>query len=1044
VTHKNSFTRGILRGSTALSALTMFGAGLAASVVAAAPVAAQDYTRGSLEGTVRSAEGTPLPSAAVTLRSNEQGFTRDTTTDENGTFRFNLLPTGSYTLTVRGAGGESVVDPALSVVAGQTNTFTYTAVAAGTAPPTETSDAGEEIVVLGQREQTTDFGSTTTGITLDVTSTVESIPIPRSQTGLILLAPGTVEGDTGFADCVDCVSIGGATIAENSYYVNGLNTTNFRTLVGNNTVPFEFYRTFEVKTGGYSAEFGRALGGVTSAVVKSGSNRFEAGAVIAYSPDAFQKDSPNTFSDATGAIKQRNQDDFTETLSANFYASGPIIKDRLFFFGLYNPRYNRDYDSTSTNRFLTKSRDPFFGGKLDFVITDGHRLEGMYFRDTRDVDTDILSVSPTTGAITGGNGRSTATSGGDNYIAQYTGSFTDWLTISAAYGENNFARRDVFGTETPVVQSQLGGVLVTSRGPAGFSPTESDDRRRVYRADADLYVKLFGEHHFRFGFDREDLQSIELTRYNGQYVYRFTPTYIRTRFYRNEGNFTSRQTAFYIQDSWDLFNERLNLQLGLRNDSYDNQNVEGETYLSIKNQWAPRLGASFDVFGDKRTKINAFFGRYYLPVPTNTNIRLAGAEIFYEQRYSYRPGVNSAVFDANRVPIGQQFDASGAPLLGPLTGQNTLPCPTTGPNAGQLCRAVFSEGIAGPTDTLVAENLKPMVQDEYILGASHRMNDWTFALNYTKRRLVETLEDVAIDAAVLKYCAAQKIPGCADAFTGFHQYVLSNPGKDITVRLDGDCAVSARQCEVVTLSAADLGYPKPIRKLDQVEFSTRKAFNGLYSFDFSYTWQKLRGNYEGSVKSDNNQDDAGLTQDFDQPGLTEGAFGHLANERKHSFKVFGYVRPLDWMSVGANLTVRSPRHFSCIGLHPTDEFAQAYGAASFYCANPAGNGGSTTSTLVPRGSAFKSEWYKNLDLGVQFELPGALSGSSFRIDMFNVFNWQDELDAVEFGEFDSGAIRPDYGFVTGYQTPRSVRFTRAMRFGAPRRRANPVISGSGR
>ena len=234
----------------------------------------------------------------------------------------------------------------------------------------------------------------------------------------------------------------------------------------------------------------------------------------------------------------------------------------------------------------------------------------------------------------------------------------------------------------------------------------------------------------------------------------------------------------------------------------------------------------------------------------------------------------------------------------------------------------------------------------------------------------------------------------------------------------------------MTLSAASLGYPKATRKYDAVELLLSKAFNGTYGFDFSYTWQKARGNYEGSVKSDNNQDDAGLTQDFDQPGLVDGATGILANERKHTFKFFGSFKPVDWVTLGTNITVQSPRNFSCIGVHPTDFYASQYQAASFFCANPLGNGGSTTSTLVPRGSAFKGKWLKNIDFGAQFNLPKALGRSSFRVDVFNVFNSKSQLDFGEFGENDDGSVRSDYRLVSGYQAPRSVRLTWALRFSA--------------
>ncbi|BDD67640.1 membrane protein [Sphingobium sp. TA15] len=1017
----------LLRGSAALQVVAFGSAGLFAIVGASTAAMAQDYTRGNLVGTVVDQANAPVAGAEVSIKSNEQGFTRTATTDSAGVFRITALPTGSYSVTVTSGGTVVVEDNAVPVVAGQSNTYRY--IAGGSSQ--QQADSGETIVVTGARVKTNDFAATTTGLTLNVQSLSESVPVARTLSSLALLAPGTSAGDTNFADCTDCVSFGGASIAENSYYVNGLNTTNFRTFVGNNTVPFEFYRTLDVKTGGWTAEYGRALGGVTSAVVKSGSNDFEAGAVVAFQPAGLTKRAPNTYLNAAGALKQRNDNDYNETIETNIYASGPIIKDRLFFYALYTPRYVRDDDSvvSSGYRQKTTSKSPFFGGKLDAIITDGHRLEATYFRDQRHEYTDYLPLDPVTGDVVGRSvGREDKEVGGDNFIVQYTGQFTNWFTLSGAWGQNNYKRRDVLiGDAGPTVQSTLNGSLQTVSG-IPLSPTDSQDRREVFRADADFYFNLMGSHHLRVGFDREDLSAKEDTFYTQGVVYRYTPNYIRTRYYLNSGQFKTKQTAFYAQDSWDLLNDRLNLQIGVRNDRFQNYGITGEEYLDIKNQWAQRLGASFDVFGDKLTKINAFWGRYYLPVATNTNIRLAGAETFYEQRYAYPIGVNPGSPAAGGAPANPQTTANGTPLLGALTGANALDCPDIGPGAGQLCSTVLSDGIAGPTDTLVSQNLKPMFQEEFIIGATHRFNDWTVGLRYINRRLKETLEDVAIDAAVLDYCDTNGISGCGDVWSGFHQYVLANPGKDITVRLDGDCTI-AGQCDVVTLTSQQLRYPKPVRKYDAVEFTLSKAFNGTFGFDFSYTWQKLRGNYEGSVKSDNNQDDAGLTQDFDQPGLTDGAFGTLANARKHTFKLFGQYKPAEWVTLGTNVTVQSPRSFSCIGVHPTDEFAQGYQAASFYCANPAGNGGSTDSTLVPRGSSFKGNWFKNVDLGIQFQLPKELGRSSFRVDVFNIFNWKSKLDYVEFGENDDGSLRDDFRFVTGYQAPRAVRFTWALRFG---------------
>ncbi|MBN2970775.1 TonB-dependent receptor [Roseomonas aeriglobus] len=1016
-----------LSGGTALRALALLGVGVSSAAVVATPAAAQDYTTGALVGTVQSADGARVSGGSVAVQSTTQGFTRNATIGTDGTFRIPALPTGNYTVTVTTPGNAPVENRNIVITPGQNSSYTFTVGGA------DAADSGTgDIVVTASAERTNDFGSNTGGLTIaDVSQLLNTTPIARNQTALILLSPGTSQGDTAFGNLA---SIGGATVAENAYYVNGLNVTNFRTFVGSNNPPIEFYQSIDIKLFGLSAEFGRALGGFTTAVTKSGSNQFKAGALIAYAPDALRDYSPNTYA-------AYNRADVNEDIEANFYVSGPIIKDRLFFYALYNPNYSKIGDSSITggNRLTTRNSSPFFGGKLDFIIADGHRLEGTYFRNAQTAVTNYDVFNPTTFALGATQGTIISKSGGDNFVGTYTGQFTNWLTLSAAYGESHDNQSGVPAPIQSLVQSTRTGVTTTA---AGFSTTNyrDDDVRKFYRADADVYVSLFGNHHFRAGYEREELSSSTDTRYAGGYRYSLAGSLIQRWYYENVGTWKSLNESFYIQDSWSLLNDRLNLQLGVRNDKFSNDALDGNTYFKSGDQWGPRLGAAFDVFGDKRTTVRGSWSRYFLPVASNTNIRLGGAELYYQQRFLYPTGVNPAVFNSAGFVQGLQLDANGN-ILGlttPAAGSSN-PCPTVGPDAGRnTCYSITSDGIQGPTDTLVSSSLQPSYTDEWTVGLQHRIGDWDLSLTYINRRLGRTLDDVAIDAAVLKYCQANGIPGCAATFTGFHQYVLANPGSDITVRLDGNCAVSARQCEVATLSAADLGYPAAIRNYDSIQFQFNKAYRNGWGLGGSYAYTRLRGNYEGAVKSDNGQDDAGLTQDFDQPGLLDGAYGTLANQRAHSFKLFGTVSLFENFRVGANMLFESPRSFSCIGYHPTDEFAAAYDAASFYCRQPRFSSnpsfpnqnipGNPTSYLVPRGTAFKSDWRKQIDVNVQYDI-ASLPGSFFSVDVFNVFNFKSKLDYQEFGDLTGGAINQRYGEVIGYQVPRYVRFTLGLRFG---------------
>src|SRR4029078_3713842 len=96
------------------------------------------------------------------------------------------------------------------------------------------------------------------------------IPVDQTVTSVALLAPGVNKGNAAFGG----TTFGGSSIAENSYYVNGLNVTDFYNRNGFSEAPFSFYQEFQVKTGGYSVEFGRRTRGGVNAVTRARSNEF--------------------------------------------------------------------------------------------------------------------------------------------------------------------------------------------------------------------------------------------------------------------------------------------------------------------------------------------------------------------------------------------------------------------------------------------------------------------------------------------------------------------------------------------------------------------------------------------------------------------------------------------------------------------------------------------------------------------------------------------------------------------------------------------------
>ncbi|RYE92135.1 MAG: hypothetical protein EOO77_47205, partial [Oxalobacteraceae bacterium] len=286
----------------------------------AAPVAAQDYNQVNATGRVQGTNGEPVAGAVVSVTSNDQGFTRTATTGTDGSFRISALPQGTYTFKIEATGFQSFTDGSVSLNQGQSaNQFTL-------APEGASADA--DIVVTAGRVQVVDFDRNTTGAVINIGDLATRVPVARDITSVVLLSPGTAAGDTAFGNLP---SINGASVSENAYYVNGLNITQFRNGLSGAQVPFEFYQTVEVKNGGLSAEYGRITGGFVNSTTKSGSNEFHGGVTFNWEPDDLRDDPPNTYAqDYDSSYSDRH--DFIAQLS------GPIIKDHLFFYGIYNAR----------------------------------------------------------------------------------------------------------------------------------------------------------------------------------------------------------------------------------------------------------------------------------------------------------------------------------------------------------------------------------------------------------------------------------------------------------------------------------------------------------------------------------------------------------------------------------------------------------------------------------------------------------------------------------------------------------------------------------
>ncbi|WP_269713797.1 TonB-dependent receptor [Caulobacter sp. NIBR2454] len=1003
---------------------TMGAPGAVAILGAALPTvaSAQDYSSGTLLGEVTNADGQPVAGATVVVRSMAQGVERTLTTDSDGSFRVPLIPTGNYSIAIEAPGYVSTRNDTVRVGLSGASRYGFTLTAEGEV-------SAIEVTATANPQQ--DFTGTTTGISVDVEQLTKQVPIARNVTALTLLAPSAVPIDSAFAigsaQLQAPASLSGASGGENAYYVNGLNITNFINGIGGATVPFDFYKSIDIKTGGYSAEYGRAIGGVINAVTKSGSNDFMFALHGNYEPNKLRSDSPN------GELEQYQLYDYSEK-NVVLEAGGPILKDRLFFYGLAQFA-DIEGQRAQTSGALQRDRigDPFYGFKLDGYVTPKHHLEFTYFDTSRKRKRDNFSFDPDTNAIESErDSASTLFLGGESYVARYTGTLFDWLTVSGAYGRSEVDQAllgNLFGV--PLVQdARVTPTITVGAQSASSSTFPFLSEREFYRGDIDVFFKLFGDHHIRAGYDRENTVLTETSVRNGgaNYFYRRAAAtnslglaegqeYLERRVFDVGGGFRGRNTAIYVQDAWDV-TDRLALQIGWRQDKFAVETPLGETFIEFDDEQALRLGATYDLAGDGRTKVFGFMGRYYLPVASNTSFRAASPAIDFTE--FFLPADGGTTFGGGRDPLTGL--PAGATSRQVLNGPNMLPCPASLPSiapTGAVGCTIRNNGTAPPPETVVSLGLKSTYEDEVIFGVSHKLSDlWSVGLQFRRRELGRVAEDALLDDGVVGYCRANNIAGCEALYPGGQFYNIINPGFDATVVLPTTLPNGETQ---ITLKAADLRLPKVKRKYQGLEFTFERAFDGKWGLQGSYTVSESIGNFEGALKSDTGQTDAGIVSDFDFLAFIPGQYGLLPNHHAHQFKAFGSYAVTDSLMIGANASVISPRKYGCIGLAPEDYLDGATANANYDVENARFCGGQ----LVKRGSAFETDWIKRLDLSLRYTVPEKFSRAGnlvLRADVFNVLNLKGVQEAYEFGELPDG--RPDEGYKqpTAYQTPRYVRF----------------------
>ena len=1001
-------------------------------------------TNGTIYGTVPVAVGETIQ---VTGGS---GFNRTIPVGSSGKYSI-TLPVGTYTVSLLQDGkvvqSRSDVSP---VAAGAVAVdFSSSAEAAANAQTLST------INVSANALPPIDV-STTNQVTTITSRQLQQLPLSRTAEDIAMLAPGVNMGSpelTGGPLGTPINVFGGASTAENAYYVDGMNVTEALNNQGGITLPYGAIEQQQTFISGYGAKYGRSIGGVINQIGKSGTNEWHFGARALWQPARLRAEPINYYfanpldtdeGNRPGDISvYRRGNSYSETIY-DAYVSGPIIKDKLFFF-LGAEQDDTHYKTTDefagegTTSSSYTVHDPKIYAKLNWNINDSnvltltglknsHRTSGSFY----DFDYDTLTRGGFEGL------QQTNKNSFKVWVANYTSYITDDLTLNATVGKmhgNYFSEQPAypgFDPELPHIASASvqdpafvppGGIR-NSQGNSTFSDPEHSESVTNYRLSLDYKL---GDHDLQAGIDNINSRDIKDGSQNTgpgyQWIYGESepgvpvfgadpnvPPYVAPSTQCHDGHcyyvqqhvdlsvasVRVTQRAQYVEDNWQVMPNLL-LNIGLRNDQFVNYDASGEPYIRLTTpQWAPRLGFSWDVHGDSSLKVFGNAGRYYLALPDQVALSIAA------------PVVNAGVYGTY---------TGIDPTTGEPIGFTPLPqSPSTGVS-------IDSEyGQAKDPRVSASQNIKAEFSDNYVLGVQQQFEmmgtQWVFGATGTYQRMNRIIDDYD---AIQNECTAGRAQGydwmTPDTCDQWAQsLVLVNPGETNHLLMkapDGSLVP-------VNFTMQDQGFTKgPIRRYYSVDLSLEHAWDEKWFAKFDYVFSRTWGNTEGPVSTYSQQGGSyeSLTTAWDFPERMEWSSGVLPNSRKHQFKIFGaYAITPEW-TVGANLYLTSGTPRLCRGGYGPDQLALHGSHTYYWCAGKP----------VPPGSLGTTPWVHDLGLNVDYRPTWAQHKLDFNFAVFNVFNQQ---TPVFYNDFfgTTGSPNPDYGRVQDTRSPRSARLSVAYDF----------------
>jgi outer membrane receptor protein involved in Fe transport len=954
---------------------------------------------------------------------------------------------------------------------------------------TSTADISVQIAGASASVTITD----TSGAAIDPTSTTRgtnvstdqfsNFPTARTVQGLYTIAPSVVR--SGLRDASGRErdpSVSGSSGPENNYILDGVNTTDPAFGGSGANLPFEFVQEVEIKTGAYGAEYGRATGGIFNVLTKSGGNEFH-GDLFGYVT-------------TKGLVRETKNFPFTGSAQNGFSEAdlggdigGPIIKNKLSFFGAFNPQQRKNYYLTQT--FKTdadnKVKTPFYAGKLTWQLSQNHVFNFSTFGDFTKIEGFLA-----TGALTNVSGFGNnidaflgkQETGGHNYAFRLNSTFRPtWVGefmvglhyqrantipldtgLAAPLITDNFAVLKGGSVLTPV-QTGVNGPTSTGfidfvdgrggtlqrnfiRGP-GFGLFSTQDRNR-YEGSAKLQ-NIYGRHTIKYGFEWfRNIYNINTLSSGPSITYGWdqvavppvTPsaTPINSvnglRITNNWLVCTTRSGAITCPsqagvDRASLIPGATLAALGLTVNPVATAITTSEAFnnpFMLRNTTRVR---DFELVADTYTDVEGFYIQDDFKISKDVQFNF-GLRWDYQQAY----GAGSVTY----LKLNN-FKDNTQPRLG-------LIWDFTGKGKGKIS-VNFARYLETPIPLDVnvrAGGGDSQTDKNFNVNRLNAPAGSTIATGFGPRNL--GAEATPIDPDLKPQTVNEASVGfeyevvrdLALSFRGVYRTQGSviedgsfDDGNSYFLFNPGESLTERLACADPTIGC----FGRARRYYRAFEVSATKRFTNNYQFIASYVYSSLIGNYEGLFRNDNGQSDPNITSLFDLVSLLTNLYGRLPNDRPHVFKFNGSYRTPWKLVVSGNFYAQSGIPFNQLIPHPVygnnEGFAVPRGTAIV----------PNTGATVPGGSAgvesaignTRSPFTTNLDLGAYMPIKvGENKEIRFTADWFNVFNNQRALTLDQTFSLNSGVTgvpavpNPFYGSGLIFRFPSYFRFGARFQF----------------